>query len=96
MRAGLIPATKILDLKGRLRCRGCGRKGRAGRLDQVAGTGRVSRPIPTSLHRFPSSLATVRRGHSVGGADAKLNSRVLGVGWSAIAPFAPPRRDQIG
>jgi hypothetical protein len=23
------PAAKVLDLKGRLRCRGCGRKGRA-------------------------------------------------------------------
>ena len=29
LRVGLIPATKVLDLKGRLRCRGCGRKGRA-------------------------------------------------------------------
>ena len=25
----LNPAAKVLDLKGRLRCRGCGRKGRA-------------------------------------------------------------------
>jgi len=29
LRAGLNPAAKVLDLKGRLRCRGCGRKGRA-------------------------------------------------------------------
>jgi hypothetical protein len=29
LKAGLRPAAKILDLKGRLRCRGCGRKGRA-------------------------------------------------------------------
>jgi hypothetical protein len=29
MRAGLSPAAKVLDLKGRFRCRGCGRKGRA-------------------------------------------------------------------
>jgi hypothetical protein len=29
LRAGLSPAAKVLDLKGRLRCRGCGRKGRA-------------------------------------------------------------------
>ena len=28
-RAGLSPAAKVLDLQGRLRCRGCGRKGRA-------------------------------------------------------------------
>jgi ribosomal protein S27E len=26
---GLSPAARVLDLKGRLRCRGCGRKGRA-------------------------------------------------------------------
>ena len=29
LRLGLSPATKILDLKDRLRCRGCGRKRRA-------------------------------------------------------------------
>jgi hypothetical protein len=29
LRAGPSPAAKVLDLKGRLRCRGCGRKGRA-------------------------------------------------------------------
>ena len=29
LRVGLSPAAKVLDLKGKLRCRGCGRKGRA-------------------------------------------------------------------
>jgi hypothetical protein len=29
MKVGLSPAAKVLDLKGRLRCRGCERKGRA-------------------------------------------------------------------
>jgi hypothetical protein len=29
LRAGLSPTAKVLDLKERLRCRGCGRKGRA-------------------------------------------------------------------
>jgi hypothetical protein len=29
LRAGLSPAAQVLDLKGRLWCRGCGRKGRA-------------------------------------------------------------------
>jgi hypothetical protein len=29
LKGGLSPAAKILDLKGRLRCRGCRRKGRA-------------------------------------------------------------------
>jgi hypothetical protein len=28
LRGGLRPAAKVLDLKARLRCRGCGRKGR--------------------------------------------------------------------
>jgi hypothetical protein len=27
--AGLRPSAKLLDLKGRLRCRGCGKEGRA-------------------------------------------------------------------
>ena len=27
LRAGLRPTAKVLDLKARLRCRGCGRKG---------------------------------------------------------------------
>jgi len=29
LRVGLSPAAKVLDLQGRFRCRGCGRKGRA-------------------------------------------------------------------
>jgi len=29
LRAGLNPAVKVLDVKGRFRCRRCGRKGRA-------------------------------------------------------------------
>jgi ribosomal protein S27E len=29
LRVGLSPAAKVLDLQWRLRCRGCGRKGRA-------------------------------------------------------------------
>jgi hypothetical protein len=29
LRLGLSAAAKVLDLKARLRCRGCGRKGRA-------------------------------------------------------------------
>jgi ribosomal protein S27E len=29
LKAGLSPTAKLLDLKGRFRCRGCGRKGRA-------------------------------------------------------------------
>jgi hypothetical protein len=45
LRVGLSPAAKLLDLKGRFRCRGCGRKeravvsvkvARAGRLDQAS------------------------------------------------------------
>jgi ribosomal protein S27E len=33
---GLSPQTKVLDLKGRVRCRGCGKRGRAVVSDQVA------------------------------------------------------------
>ena len=29
LRLGLSPQTKVLDLKERVRCRGCGKKGRA-------------------------------------------------------------------
>ena len=29
LRLGLSPAAKVLDLKGRVRCRGCGARGRA-------------------------------------------------------------------
>jgi hypothetical protein len=29
LRSGLSPGAKVLDIRGRLRCRGCGRKGRA-------------------------------------------------------------------
>jgi hypothetical protein len=29
MRLGLSPQTKVLDLKERVRCRGCGKRGRA-------------------------------------------------------------------
>ena len=29
LKVGLSQAAKVLDLKGRFRCRGCGRKGRA-------------------------------------------------------------------
>ncbi len=29
LRLGVSPGAKVLDLKGRLRCRGCGAKGRA-------------------------------------------------------------------
>jgi hypothetical protein len=45
--AGLSPAEKVLDLKGRLRCRGCGRKGRAVVSIRWQGPGRVSGLGPT-------------------------------------------------
>ena len=39
LRAGLSAAAKVLDLKGRLRCRGCGRKRRAVVLIKWRGQG---------------------------------------------------------
>jgi hypothetical protein len=41
LRAGLSAAAKVLDLKGRLRCRRCGRKGRA--VVSVKWRGRAAR-----------------------------------------------------
>jgi hypothetical protein len=42
LRAGLSTGAKILDLKGRLRCRGCGAKG--GRWFRSSGGGRARDP----------------------------------------------------
>ena len=55
MRARLIPATKVLDLKARLRCRGCGRKGRA----WFRSSGRTS--LPPVERKIPSHGLPVRR-----------------------------------
>ena len=46
LRAGLNPAAKVLDLKGRFRCRGCGRKGRAVVSIRWRGAGGVSGASP--------------------------------------------------
>ena len=39
LRVGLSPAVKVLDLKGRLRCRGC--RGKGGRWSRSVGGGRA-------------------------------------------------------
>jgi hypothetical protein len=44
LRGGIGRGEKVLDLKGRLRCRGCGRKGRVRGVHQVAGSGERSEP----------------------------------------------------
>jgi hypothetical protein len=55
LRAGLSTGAKILDLKGRLRCRGAGGKG--GRSSRLGGEGRASEHIILSVdHNVISSL----------------------------------------
>jgi len=39
LRQRLSPAAKVLDLKGRFRCRGCGKKRAGGGFGEVAGQG---------------------------------------------------------
>src|SRR5271166_5368706 len=76
LRAGLTPAAKVLDLKGRLRCRGCGRKGRA--VVSISGGGRAREQVPF-WRRFPAPHArplgkgaTPGRGIISGAAPARL------------------------
>ena len=58
LRVGLSTSAKVLDLKARLRCRGCGRLGGERCLDQAAGTEPVS-AVP--MARLPSGAV---RAHS--------------------------------
>jgi hypothetical protein len=74
LRAGLSTGAKVLDLKGRLRCRACGSKGRA--VVSVKWRGQVGEPsvrqrLAPGWHRlalsvraaFSSSLAAVLGSH---------------------------------
>jgi hypothetical protein len=51
LRVGLSPATKVLDLKGRLRCRGGREKRVGGGFGEVAGEGRLDQASGSSLRR---------------------------------------------
>jgi hypothetical protein len=80
LRVGLSPAAKILDLERRLRCRGCGRKGRAvvsiewrggaGKPASSAGPRQAIETTPivpaTSSGSTPSEMTTPRRGCALG------------------------------
>jgi ribosomal protein S27E len=49
LRLGLSPQTKVLDLKERVRCRGCGARGASRGFGQVAGAERVACNQPAGL-----------------------------------------------
>jgi len=69
LRRGLSLQTKVLDLKERVRCRGCGKRGRAVVFDQVGAGEQVSRPLlpaPVKPSRRRRSLAHPTRWHQVG------------------------------
>jgi hypothetical protein len=79
LRVGLSPAAKVLDLKGRLRCRGCGRKGRAGLSIRWRGEPReLAGCDPSSERQFPPSAGKklaprfARRSPSLALADAMV------------------------
>jgi hypothetical protein len=51
LRFGLGPQAKVLDLKSRVRCRGCRSEGTGCRFGQVGATGRLSRaPYSSAGH----------------------------------------------
>jgi ribosomal protein S27E len=64
-RVGLSPAAKVLDLKGRLRCRGCGRKGWP--WSRLSGGGRCVSGARDELPARPqeldrrNSVSTIRK-----------------------------------
>jgi hypothetical protein len=94
-KAGLRPATKVLDLIGRLRCRGCGKEGACGGFDQVAGIGRVSRQYRLApgwrrnllfLPPGPSPLSALKSDPSGLHRRVSVLLRSLGFGSSHVLP----------
>jgi hypothetical protein len=63
LRLGLSPQTKVLDLKERVRCRGCGARGRAVVSIKWRGAGRVACNHPVGL---PWAAARRRPGRAPG------------------------------
>ena len=53
LKLGLSPGAKVLDLKGRVRCRGCGARGRAVECGRQSG---VSRTVPYAGDRRAKTL----------------------------------------
>jgi hypothetical protein len=64
LRGGLSPAAKVLDLKGRLRCRGCGAKGRAvvSIKSSASETGVCGTSRRLTLRAFPGRTIPARNG----------------------------------
>ena len=99
LRVGLSRTAKVLDLKGRFRCRACGRKGRAVGFDQVARAGRVSRrdvaPIGTEVPApFSSSVATVLSSHPIRRRTQTQTRRLSVLGGSQLR-LSPLRNGAI-
>jgi hypothetical protein len=76
LRLGLSPQTKVLDLKGRVRCRGCGKRAGGG-FDQVGAGEQVSRPLlpaPSSHRDDADRSGHVDRLYTVVEDDAEAGS----------------------
>jgi hypothetical protein len=67
MRLGLSPQAKVLDLKERVRCRGCGARGASRGFDQVAGAGRVAcnQPVGPALGCCQAVAGPVARSQQI-------------------------------
>jgi hypothetical protein len=79
LRAGLSAAAKVLDLKGRLRCRGCDRKGRA--VVSVKWRGRAPNGggvVPAGTARISGEQPSIpgKEGRRVGGTLATPPARL--------------------
>jgi hypothetical protein len=106
LRLGCSAQTKVLDLNERVRCRGCGKRGRAAVFDQVAAAKRVSgllpAPVKPSRRRrsfrprqsgsTPPYRTTPRRGSAL--ALGRVPSARLNVASRTLraAPFDCQRR----
>jgi hypothetical protein len=85
LRQGLSPAAKVLDLKGRLRCRGCG--GRGERSSRSGGGGRARNG---QSHLTAGSLLPAGQG-----AIVRTRGR-SGTGWGTLSTPLPARLGPAG
>jgi hypothetical protein len=89
LRQGLLPGAKVLDLKARLRCRGCGRKGRAVvsiRWAHTKTAGWASR-CGTKRLRF---MFPQRRGGTPDSAPPRRLAELVSFGLGSMRDFATP------
>jgi hypothetical protein len=87
LRMGLSPAARVLDLKGRLRCRGCGRRGASGCFNLGSRSIRRHRNTDSS---GAASACTRRRGYKpIARAGERQSSWCAGhpggpIGWRSL------------